>query len=1000
MRSYDPAMEIRVLGALELRAEGEIVPVRRGRPRALLISLILRRGDRVSADTLIEELWGDKPPRNAVNALQILVSYLRRALSVGGEVVAIETVAGGYRLRAPDDALDATRFERAVAAATAAPGAEERLRLVDAALRLWRGSPLPEVAFQAYAQGEISRLDALRMAALELRAQSLVDVGRVGEAVVELQQLATEHPLHERFHAQLMTALYRTGRQAEALSVYDRARTDLVEQLGVDPGPELQSLWQAILRQDPALDAPHMTAAPPATASREPAVSSTPPSPRGPPAVPQPLTSLVGRAAELEELDDLIRQRRLLTLTGPGGAGKTRIALELQRRRQSPGAVWWVDASAVSAPESFLGAVATAVGVPTDPDDDITAFVARLSGREGLLVLDTCERLLEVIRRFVTELLQSAPAIRVLATSRRPLGVPTELTWPVPPLSVPAGGDGDVGSVAAAEAVQLFVERASDVLPGFALTPDNAPAVAQICRLLDGLPLAVELAAAHAGVLDVTKMVGVLDDRLRLLVDDTRGDRQQTLRATIAWSHQLLDDDEAKLFARLGIFAGPFVLEAGLLVAGEGLRRDPLDVLLSLTRQSLVSTAGTERYRLLDTVRAFAIAKMQESPDDAAATAARHAEWLVDFVAEASLHLRGPDASGWSGEINDALPDIRAALTWLFDSGRGHQAASMVAQLSWFWAIQGSYEEAVRWLDRSKAVADLDPVVRAHVLAGAGMHAASTAQFEAAIADLDEAARIYDHQGRPKLLGHALIYLGVAHWSRGDDDRAAQVHDRGVAQFRMVRDDWGLALCLSLRARTALQRDEADVEDLLDAAAAAARRSQDRHIVALCMDQQARFELARARPTIALELAEESLELSASWGYQEGVIASHHTAGLASFGLGRFEEARGHHATAVALAHRIGHAGGLADGLDGLAVVAVAEGHHEAAAALLAAANEERERFTLRRTAPLRDLVAEAAETAHALLPEEAWQRAVRQGLTLDPTGVPALLGDSAAKGA
>ena len=970
-------MDVRLLGPLELRVGGEAVAVRKGRARQLLALLALRVGERVSIDTLVDVLWGDEPPSNAVNAVQILVSSVRKSLAGAGEPDRIETLEGGYRLAVDRAAVDAHRLEAVVAAAEGIADPAQRLAQLDEALSAWRGAPLVELHDAPAVAGDIRRLEEARLAALQLRVDALLELGRHGEAVVELQRLVAEHPLRERFHAQLMTALYRAGRQADALAVYTAARTTLADELGLDPGPELQALAQAILEQSPALEAVGGVAVGGAVVGG--AVVGGAAAAVAPRTVPGPLTPLIGRDDDVARLRELLATRRLITLTGPGGAGKTRLAAELLAGADG----WWVDLSPALDRDAVVGAIVTATNTTTAPGDDDTAVVTRLRQAHGVLVLDTCERVLRPLRPLVEQILRDCPGLSVVATSRQPLGVPTELAWPVPPLSLPDPDATSAAEVRRAAAVRLFTERAADMRPGFTLDDGNAAAIARVCLQLDGLPLALELAAAHAGVLDVSKMAGVLNDRLRLLVDGARLDRQHTLRSTIAWSYELLDGDEALFFERLAVFAGPFSLEAGVTVAGDGLRRDGLELLLALARQSLVTTDG-DHYRLFDTIQAFAAERLGQRAGEAASTARRHAAWYAELAREADRHLRGRDTEAWLLEVRRALPNVRRAVEWAFAEGEGRLATRLVASMSWFWAVEGTFEEAARWLDAAMAIVPAGTRMQAHLLASAGMHACSLGDLQAAAPQLQAAADLLDSLGDPAGTAHALVYLGIAAWGTGDDERAAACHDRAVALSAEAGDVWAESLSVVLRARTALSRREGDVAARLDAAERAARRGGDPHVMAMALDQRARWECACACYEAALEHATESLRLNASFGYQEGVVASRNAVGLALLGSGREAEARRAFREALAEAVALHHPGSIAEGLDLTAVVAAREGDHRKAARMLGAAGELRARCGLRRSALVDQLVAKVEATLSEAFDEAALTQLRRAGAGLD----------------
>jgi predicted ATPase/DNA-binding SARP family transcriptional activator len=968
-------MEVRVLGPLEVRVGDDVIPVRAGRPRKLLAVLALRLGDRVTTDALVDLLWGDDVQRDRVNALRILVSYLRKVLSATDGTVRIDTVEGGYRLVAPRDAVDAHRFDAAVASAARESEPRARLALLDEALSLWRGPAAPELADEEFARAELQRLTELRLAALEQRTDCLLLLGRHVEAVADLQRLVAEHPLRERFHAQLMTALYRAARQAEALAVYERARRLLAEELGLDPGPELQAVAQAVLQQSPELGAPE----PPPT---EVAPAADADGQGGPGRVPRPLDPLIGRGDEVERLSTLLSSRRLVTLTGPGGAGKTRLAAELAACL--PATAWWVDLSAAENADSVLAAVARGTDATASGDDARAALVSQLTSREGLLVLDTCERVRAPVRALAELVLRSCPGVRILATSRQPLGAATELAWPVPPLSLPDPDADSPEVIGAAAAVQLFLERAANRRPGLELTADNCVDIARICLLLDGLPLAIELAAAHAGMLEPRTMVRVLDDRLRLLVDETKDERQHTLRATIAWSHELLSEDEAAFFARLSVFAGAFPMEAAEAVAGAGLGRDGLELLLALAQQSLVVAAGGDRFRLLDTVRAFAAERLAARGPDEAQTRRRHVVWYVEVLGVSAPGERRPRVKGWLGDLRDVLPDARRALEWCFTGGDDELGARLLSELSWLWPREGVFEEAAAWFPKAKALVEPGSALQADLLTSSGTHAVSRGDLETAVRDCSTAVDLYDRMAPRHPGAHALLALGVAYWGLGDYTRAAAVHDRAVRAFAELNDLWGVSICLSLRARTAIDAGEPDAVARLEAAEAAAIRSGDDHALGVVLMQRGRADMAAGDTAAAERHALESLRRNQQNGHHEGVLGSLHVLGFVRVGQGDLDGAGAHFTRALRSAVAMHHVGATAESLDGLGLVASRRGRAEDAAALFAAAEDLRARRHIRRT----PLTARLVERARAELADTVAQddlgRAERRGLGLE----------------
>ena len=696
---------------------------------------------------------------------------------------------------------------------------------------------------------------------------------------------------------------------------------------------------------------------------------------------------LVGRDDVLDHLLGLLAASRIVTLTGTGGAGKTRLAAELAALRTEAGPVWWADLSGVSDRAGVQAVVAGALGASTRPDDADAAIMAFLTGRAGLLVLDTCEHVVDLARSLVRDVVAAAPGLRVLATSRQPLRVEGELAWPVPPLALPDPDRLDAEAVRASGAVELFVARAAVARPGFVLDDANAADVGRICLLLDGVPLAIELAAAQLAILSPTKLLGLLDDRLRVLVDGRDGGRHHTLRAAIDWSYQLLDDEEARFLDRLSVFAGSFDVDAAVVVAGTGLERDGLDLLLSLVRQSLVSTTVDDRFRLLDTIASYGRERLTD--DERAAAHVRLGTWCADFAAQADRQLRSAEAGAWLPEVRREIPNLRAGLAWAFGpAGDPLLGARVAASLAWFWGIESQFAEADRWLRAAAEVVEPGSILEADVLTGQGIHAASLGHLDVAETLSRQAADRYEHEGDRRGLARALIYLGVAQWGQGKLDDAAATHDRCASTFRDLRDEWGLGLALSLRARTGVDRGEADVALLLDAALALVRRSGDPHLVGLGLDLRAREALRAGDALLAESLAHESLTSNEAAGYLEGVVASLHALGLAVVAAGRDDEARVHHRRGLAVAIELDHPAAIAESLECLAVLA-ADTDAVDVVRLLAAADAVRSRASVPRPAADEQRIAPVRATAAASLDPEVVVRAETAGRLLDVRSLP-----------
>jgi predicted ATPase/DNA-binding SARP family transcriptional activator len=664
-----------ILGSVEVRsAEGRVVAVGGPQSRSLLALLLLEAGRVVSAARLIDGLYGENPPGDAANALQSQVSRLRRRLRDGGDPSGlIEFHPMGYRLAVDPEDVDAHRFERLAREGRQALAAGDHPRaaaLLGEALGLWRGPALADVAAASFAEAQVARLEELRLAAAEDRVEAELAVGGQGGIVAELQALVAAHPLRERLRVQLMRALDASGRRAEALAVFEDARRTLAEELGTDPSAELAAVHLAMLRADPS-----RTAAPPVAA-------------RG--WLPAQLTSFVGREEELERVGTLLGAARLVTLTGPGGVGKTRLAVEVAARAR--GEVCFVDLALLGGgaqvPQAVLGALglreAGLLPLAPGPPDPTGRLVTALTDRKLLLVLDSCEPVVDAAARLTRRLLGACPDLQVLATSREALGITGETLCPLPPLALPPPGT-TLEETLGSPAVRLFADRAAAVRPDFAVDAGNAEAVWRICAALDGLPLAIELAAARLRSLTAEEVATRLDDRFRLLSrgDRTAAPRHQTLRAVVQWSWHLLDAGGQVLARRLTVFSGGATLEAAERVCGLS---DTAGLLSGLVDKSLVE-ASAGRYRMLDTIRAFCAERLVEA-GEAERLQHAHAAYFLDVAQTADEYLRRAEQVAWLDRLSAEHGNLQAALRWAVRADTG-LALRLVGALSSYWYLRG-----------------------------------------------------------------------------------------------------------------------------------------------------------------------------------------------------------------------------------------------------------------------------------------------------------------------
>ncbi|MFF3713195.1 BTAD domain-containing putative transcriptional regulator [Streptomyces phaeochromogenes] len=685
-------MRYRILGVTQATdAQGKDVPLGGPRLRALLTAMALRAGRTTSPETLIDEVWPDSPSHAAPAALQALVARLRRALGKD----AITSEPGGYRLAATPEDVDLFVFERLVREGRAqldeAP--ETAARTLREALALWHGPALADLPDRTTAA---TRPESLRQEATRARVEADLRNGHAHDAVPELRELTETHPYDEPLHALLIRALRDTGRTADALAAYETARRALADGLGTDPGPELRALHGELLTPRPtAPTAP--AAAPSPTPPPDPYTPTTPSRADRTGNIRPRLNSFVGREPELDAIRSELHRVRLVTLTGPGGSGKTRLAEEAAAGHPQ---AWLAELAPLDRPEAVTSAVVSALGLretvlmthemTVQQDDPVALLIEYCAPRSQLLILDNCEHVIGAAAELAETLLTHCPGLTILATSREPLGVPGESVRPVEPLLPDP-------------AHRLFLERAVAAHPDADVGHDPA-AVDEICRRLDGLPLAIELAAARLRMLTPRQIADRLDDRFRLLTSGSRTalPRQQTLRAVVDWSWDLLDEAERTVLRELSVFAGGWDLDAA-----EAVCTGPVaEIVGALVDKSLVVATPCRRgisgmrYRMLETIHEYAAERAAETPELRATAERRHRAWVRALVEEADPLLRSADQLRWIGRLESDLDNIRAALHRGLVAADEPELGAIVLAMGWFWWLRNFRREGADWADQ------------------------------------------------------------------------------------------------------------------------------------------------------------------------------------------------------------------------------------------------------------------------------------------------------------
>ncbi|WP_427921067.1 BTAD domain-containing putative transcriptional regulator [Streptomyces sp. cg40] len=917
-------MRYGILGSTRAEDErGAVVALGGARLRALLAALALHPGRIVPFGTLIDEVWADEPPQDAPAALQALVGRLRR--TVGKDAIVSEP--GGYRLAASRDDVDLYVFERLVRQGTAALERGEATAAASdlgEALALWRGPALADLPDRSAA----ARPDALREEATRARVEADLLLGRAADAVPELKELTAAHPYDEPLHALLIRALRDSGRGADALAAYEAARRALADGLGADPGPELRALHGELLKSP----APARSAQPVRQSERDGNLR-----PR--------LTSFVGREPEIAAIRSEVHRARLVTLTGPGGSGKTRLAEEAAAGLPQ---AWLVELARLDRPEAVPGAVVSALGLretvlmttelAVPQDDPVALLIEYCAARSRLLILDNCEHVIGTAADLAEILLTRCPGLTILATSREPLGVPGESVRPVEPL-VPD------------QAHRLFAERAAAVRPDAAAVLQDTEAVTEICRRLDGLPLAIELAAARLRLLTPRQIADRLDDRFRLLTSGSRTvlPRQQTLRAVVDWSWDLLDEHERTLLREVSVFAGGWDL-----AAAESVCTGPAaDLIGALVDKSLiVATPGEApegmRYRTLETIHEYAVERAAETPALRTAAERRHRSWVRALVEEAEPLLRSWEQLPWIARLETELDNFRAALDRTITAGDEEEAGALALAVGWFWWLRNYRREGVDWTERILAlIPSPDPGTTA---AAPDPGTAAPDPFGAYLAAPDADA---DHPLRTQRMNLRMLHLFLGAESGALDHLPNGLRDerlrRYVSSVQAFFAGGGPAAArmpgLAWPFTAYFLRDTMDIRDVMDVAVANARAHGGDWEVAVIL--MFRTHMVVDSPGGMAGVDDDLAELRALCRrvgdrWVRAQVSS--AVGEAAMGRGRFEEAKGAYEEALALAYEVGAHTETPFLIARLAELAFRAGDREAAIAGLDEATEASDR--------------------------------------------------------
>jgi predicted ATPase/DNA-binding SARP family transcriptional activator/DNA-binding CsgD family transcriptional regulator len=984
------AIRVRLLGAFSVSVGSRTIRQDewRSKKAATLVKLLaLAPGHRMHRERAIDLLWPDSGKKAASNNLRQVLYGARKVLDpTSGSPERYLRLTDEQLVLCPEGQLrvDADAFEEAASTArrSRVPSAYR------AAIELFAGELLPENRYEEWAEGRRHELRQLYLT-LHLELAGLYQDREEHVLAIEtLRKAIKEEPTFEEAHASLMRLFALSGQPERALAQYERLRDALQRGIGTQPTEATRRLHDELVAGRLLPTSPSGPAPPePSDDARH--------------NLPAPMTSFVGRQREMVEVKRALSMTRLLTLTGAGGTGKTRLALEVARDLVGsyPDGVWFVELAPLSEGGLAAREVVNILGVKERPGEPLTDTLAEaLAGQETLLVLDNCEHVVDAVARLVDTLLAACPRLRMLATSREPMAVPGEVNLAISPLSLPGGtdnGGATADELMHYEAVRLFIDRARLRLLDFGLTRENAQAVARVCRKLDGIPLAIELATARMGALAVEQVAQRLEASLDVLKGNTRSaaPRQRTLRATLDWSHDLLSENERAFFRRLSVFAGGWTLEAAEEVcSGNGTEQEEvLDLVGGLVDKSLVvagpATGGALRYRMLEPIRQYAREALEES-GEAEEVRARHAAFFLALAEEAEPGLIGPQQSAWAERLEREHDNLREALWWVLKRGQAGPLGLRFSAALWrFWLLRSYWSEGVGWLAQALTGGGPATAARVKALEGLGYLVQAQGDFERARATYTELLELSRKLGDRGNVATALNSLAALAVTGGDNERASALLEENLSVLRELEEEGNSEAtlkrfhALTLQGALVVYRGEyVRGVTLWEESLALARQVGDSHRVAQALTNLGYAALLQGDYGRAAMLCEEALALAHEHGHAELQSEAQVNLGLAARNQGDLERANATFKEAIIVSRKAEKIPSVINALEGVAGLAGATGEDARAARLWGAAQRTREVTSIALPSLERELHTPYLAAAHSRLGEAKWEAGFVEG--------------------